>query len=407
MNILFISGGMTFGKSVYKYGLSFGNKVFKALDVDRNKITVIYLANHSREKTELSQLLGNSCVKIISMQKKPCSRMSHRINRIWCFIMNTPVQYRQSYSLEMKNKIRDMDKQDLFDVVIYDGYNVAQYADCIKKLPKILFLGDSVVLGSQEMLKSSVLRIFDRLELLRHLDITKNAERHNYTDFERCIVFTEKDKDIIFQLSPALNIDVLPYCVDTQYFRKKTLEDKNIIIFKGIMWTEHNADAVYYLCKDIFPLIRKKNRDIVLLLIGGIVRKELRNLVQGNSNIKLVDFVEDTRPYLDRATVFVSPMRIGSGMNNKVLEAMSMSKAIVTTEFGNRGINLKDGLEGIVCRDKYKFADAVIELLEDKEKREMLGRNARIKAEKEFSIKVFSDRLNAIIVSVKNSHRHA
>ena len=105
----------------------------------------------------------------------------------------------------------------------------------------------------------------------------------------------------------------------------------------------------------------------------------------------------DIKPYLDRATVFIAPIRIGSGMNNKLLEAMSMAKAIVTSEYGNRGIGLKNGLEAVVCRDKYEFAKGVLSLLADKERRDFLGKNARVKAERDFSAEIYSCKLQEII----------
>ena len=404
MNILYISSGITFGRDKYKYGLTFTYRTLKALNMHSNKITLICLAEFDEKNAESFQLLNELCSDIILVKKKVFNRrLLHRMLRIYCFIANTLIEMRPSRSLQMRDKIKSMDRPDLFDLTIYDGYDLVQYADCIKKLSKILYLSDSITLRAQEALKSSSLSIINRMEFMRWMNKIKNFEKHNYTSFAKCIVAAERDKDTILQLNPKVDITVLPFSVDTEYFKKKGTENKDIILFVGILWTEPNVDAINYFCNEIFPLIRKKNKDVILLLLGGAVKKEIKRLPIKDPKIKLIDFVEDVRPYLDRATVFISPMRIGSGMNNKVLEAMSMSKAIVTTEYGNRGIGLIDGWDSVVCRDKYKFAESVIELLEDKEKREFLGRNARIKAEKEFSTDTYSHRLNAIIESVKNS----
>jgi len=403
LNILYISSGITFGRDKYKLGLVFSYRVIRALHMKGHKITLVCLSGPDKKDTESSNHLKPFCSNIILAERKSCKgRLAHRALRLYCFITNTYMEAYLAKSQDMKNKIISMDNPDLFDIAIYDAYDLVQYSGCIRNIPKILYLGDSITLRAQEMMKSKYLNLISRMEIRRCMDRIKGIEKNCYTDFAKCIVAAEGDKKAILGLNSKLNIEALPFSVDTVYFKKTKPEEENIILFTGILWTEHNCDAVLYFCNEILPLIRRKNRDAVFILVGGAAREEIKKCAKKDTRIKLVDFVEDIRPYLEKATVFVSPIRLGAGMNNKVLEAMSMEKAIVTTEHGNRSISLKDGLEAFVCDDKFRFAEKVSELLKDKEKRRLLGQNARIKAEKEFSIEAYAGNLDKIIETVRS-----
>jgi glycosyltransferase involved in cell wall biosynthesis len=355
--------------------------------------------NSDEEEQETTSHLRELCEKVIFIKRKTCNTLSHRMLRIFCFLTNKMIDIYKNCSQEMKEKIENLVRSDKYDIVIYDSHDLIDYVDIVKRIPRVLYLLDSITLRMGEILKSPYLSAFNRLELLRLRSKIRNFEKDNYIHFSKCIVAAKKDRDTLLGLNPELDVAALPIYVDTEYFRKSSMEEDNIIIFTGVLWTEHNVDAVCYFYHDILPLIRKKNRNVSLLLVGGAARKEIRKIAAIDSRVKLLDFVEDIRPYLNRGTVFVSPMRIGSGMNNKLLEAMSMGKAIVTTEYGNREIGLKNGFEAVVCKDKYEFADGVLNLLRDREKRNFLGGNARMKAEREFSIEVYSDKLQGIIDS--------
>ena len=383
-----------------KYGFSPSCGAIEALAMNNNRITLIYLSDFSEEDLKVKSKMSELCRDVILIKRKRYNGLSHRILRINCFLKKAFIEEHKHFSSEMRARLQELDRPDKFDIAVYDNFYLVQYADCIHRLPKTLYLMDSMTLRAEEMLKSATLGFFNRLELSRFLNKTRDFEKDRYGSFAEIIVVAKKDREAIHRLNPESDIAVLPLVVDTEYFKKRFPEDENKLIFPAVLWAEHNVDAAYYFCSEIFPLIQKRNREVDLLLVGGKSRREIRKFAMNNPRIKLLGFVEDVRPYLDKAAVFVSPMRTGSGMNNKLLEAMAMSKAIVTTAHGNREIDLKNGFEGFVCNDKYEFADAVSGLLKDKEKRDLLGANARKKAEREFSREVYSQKLQALIEEI-------
>ena len=394
MNILYISSGISFGKHKYKCGINHSLNFLKALSID-NEITLVMFTDFDKE--ELRPLVGELCEEVILVRRNAYNRFAHRILRLYCFLRNELAEFYKDRSMEMKAQLEALNQPDRFDIAIYDNYSIVQYSDCINHIPKLLNLTDSMTLKSQEALKNPTIGLFNRAELVRRMGRTKELEKNDYRAFSKCIVVAKNDRDTLLELNPLLDIVVIPLHIDTEYFKKGSDEKEGLIIFTGIPWAEHNADAIHYFCADIYPLIKMKTDRVRLLLIGGRQRKEIKRLIANDPNVITLGFFDDIRPYLDHATVFISPMRIGSGMNMKMLEAMSMSKAIVATEYANRSIGLVSGREAVICRDRFEFADAVVSLLTDTDKRHFLGANARKKAEADFSIEVYARKLQELI----------
>ena len=109
------------------------------------------------------------------------------------------------------------------------------------------------------------------------------------------------------------------------------------IVFSGKMSYAANRDAALYFCAEIFPIIRKEHPPATLTLAGSGPTADLRALAaRPNSGIEVTGRVPDLRPFLARASVAVCPLRLGVGIQNKVLEAMAMGQALVATPLASR-----------------------------------------------------------------------
>ena len=112
--------------------------------------------------------------------------------------------------------------------------------------------------------------------------------------------------------------------------------------------------------------------------IGGHHRAQRRlDAVRGRDDVTLTGAVDDTRPYIAKAVVYVVPLRMGGGTRFKILEAAAMSKAMVSTSLGCEGFPVKNGQELLIADSPREFADAVIALLRDPARRAELGAHAR------------------------------
>lgn len=137
-----------------------------------------------------------------------------------------------------------------------------------------------------------------------------------------------------------------------------------------------NIEGVQWFAKNVFPRIRAVVSDTTFYIVGSRPTAAIRRLTQIDGII-VTGFVEDVRDYLVMADVYVVPLRIARGIQNKILEAMATGKSVVTTSQAFEGIKAVLGEEIISVDDEGLFAAAVIDLLQDRKKAEIMGVKAR------------------------------
>ena len=137
-----------------------------------------------------------------------------------------------------------------------------------------------------------------------------------------------------------------------------------------------NVDAVLWFTQSVLPLIRRESPETRFWAVGKSPHARLAPLA-ADPGVVLTGWVDDVRPYIAGASVYVIPLRIGGGTRLKVLEAMAMDKAIVSTTLGCEGFDLVPDQELLIADEPAEFASAVLNLLRDAECRDRMGRAAR------------------------------
>lgn len=194
---------------------------------------------------------------------------------------------------------------------------------------------------------------------------------------------SEDDAVHLRQLAPATPVHVVPNGVDLEHNRPDGTQVKpDQMVFVGQMGWFPNRDGVEWFLSDIFPRILEQRPDTRFVLVGKpgslVVPEALRH------HVTLTGFVDDVRrPILDSA-IYVVPLRAGSGTRLKVLEAMALGKAIVTTRIGSEGIRLEAGRDALFADDAAEFANAVVRLLDRPDEVVRLGAAARDAAERHY-----------------------
>jgi glycosyltransferase involved in cell wall biosynthesis len=148
------------------------------------------------------------------------------------------------------------------------------------------------------------------------------------------------------------------------------------LVFVGKMDFRPNIDGVLWFAQEVLPLIRQQAPAVRFWVVGKDPHPRLKPLAEDPA-IELTGWVEDVRPYIAGAAVYVVPLRIGGGTRLKVLEAMAMEKAIVSTTLGCEGFNLVPDQELVTADTPGDLAAAVLALLRDPDRRDRLGRAAR------------------------------
>lgn len=186
---------------------------------------------------------------------------------------------------------------------------------------------------------------------------------------------SEADAQKLRQLKHSTPISVVPNAISVADYRAK-VQPADIphpaIVFTGKMDFRPNIDAALWFVDDILPRIRMAVPDANLVIVGQKPHARLDRL-RGLPGVTLTGFVPDVKPYLAAADVYVAPLRMGSGTRFKLLEAMAMKKAIVSTHLGAEGLSVSADREMLLADSSAEFAAAVVALLGDPERRRAIG----------------------------------
>lgn len=205
--------------------------------------------------------------------------------------------------------------------------------------------------------------------------------------FDHSVFVSQKEADLFRALAPASrNITVIPNGVDSDFFSPGTISagttpaplraKKQRLMFSGAMDYHANIDGVAWFSREIFPKLRSHFSTLEFIIVGSNPTSCVKALTH-ERGILVTGFVEDIRPYYYAADICVVPLRIARGVQNKVLEAMAMGKAIVTTSAAIQGITATNGKHLLVANTPEDFIRALTDLLNDNDQRQQLGAAAR------------------------------
>jgi glycosyltransferase involved in cell wall biosynthesis len=191
------------------------------------------------------------------------------------------------------------------------------------------------------------------------------------------IAVSEADRDLLSALAPHATVCVVPGGVDTSDLAPRDeREVPGRLVFTGSMDWYPNEDAVLWFMDAILPAIRRQVPDTTLTVVGRDPSSRLR-AAAARADVQVTGTVEDVRPYVAEAAVFVVPLRVGGGTRLKILEALAMGKAAVSTTMGAEGLPLDSGRHFHRADDPSEFARAVVALLRDPGRRSALGAAGR------------------------------
>lgn len=271
---------------------------------------------------------------------------------------------------------REIIRDKKIDVLVIETLLMARYAE---KAPGTLLILDEhnlefVRAGSRlAVAKGMLARITDTLIMVR----LRRFELRMIRRFDRCLVCSQEDRDILAGRVNGDSVVVVPNAVDTdQYLPRPAVSGGVKIAFLGTLWYEPNRDAVLYFAAEILPLLRPRVPGVEFVVIGPGPSRDVTALAQ-QKDITVTGYVEDIRPHLASASVVVAPIRMGSGTRLKILTAMAMGIPVVSTTIGRQGIEASDGKDICIADDPGDFCDCILRLLTDVQFAEQISRGGR------------------------------
>jgi len=206
----------------------------------------------------------------------------------------------------------------------------------------------------------------------------RREELAAYRDADGVYLCSATDERRLLDEIPRVRTTVIPNGADVEYYQPRPADpppDGRTVVFFGTLSYVPNADGVIYFAKDIWPRIAEANPKAQCKIIGSRPPAPVQELA--GSRVELTGFVPDLRPHLASAAAVVVPLRLGGGTRLKIVEAMSMGKAIVSTTLGAEGIDASSGRDILIEDQPEAFANAVCRLLADPGLAARIGQSAR------------------------------
>ncbi len=360
----------------------------------------ISLATFYEDPAELDGLpaLQEFCDKVWTV---PYSRWRGRLNAAACLLGRAPLQNGVWHSAEMQRAIDEAIEETAPSAIYTQMFRMAQYvADAPQ--PKLLDLIDALSMNLRrrhQRERNAINRWLLRLEAER----VRQYEHEIAERFSVSVVCAPDDRDAILEGAPDLRLEVVPNGVDLEYFQPcRSTESQNgkpTMLFSGTMDYFPNADAAYHLAVEVLPRVRQTVPDAELVVLGINPRRSIRRL-DGKNGIKVTGRVPDARPFFEAADVFVSPMRCGSGMQIKNLEAMAMGLPVVTTELGSQGLMAEPGQAYVRANGPERMAESVVRLIQDKDYHASLGQAGRAYVESTHEWTAIAARLADLLAGI-------
>ena len=353
--------------------LTFGGaiRVFQMIKIaaEHHEVTILTLGTPEEEQA-LRNTFGSQIT--IYVVPNPWVRSYWRVGQLYSLFTQHSFFYKLVESTEMKNTLDRLLAENDFDIVQTEFAHTAAYN---------LSTAAVKILDSHNVEHDNFRRMYKLAHSpLRRLHYFCEYKKFRNEEHDACrrydFVFTtsKRDKIILDGEVPEIPKYVIPNGVDSSYFipSQETPEPYSLV-FTGAMSYVPNYDGMLYFLDEIFPLVLQQEPKSKIYIVGSKPPKELRR--RASNNVIITGYVDDVRPYVNRSSVYVVPLRIGGGTRLKVLEAMAMKKPIVTTSIGCEGIEIVNGESAIIADNPQEFADSIVQLLQDNALRQKITDN--------------------------------
>ena len=348
----------------------------------------LFCLNDEQISEDLRQKVEEQCASLHIVQ---LNKVKVYTRLLLNFLGNKPMQVAYFSDQSAIGKFKQLAREINPDVCIVQLARMAEFASDLK-CRKMIDYQDAFSKGLErrKMHHSFWMQPFLNLEYRR----LKAYESRIFDLFDVSMIISAQDAALIDHPENH-RFEVIPNGVDTEHYhpepRAKTLD----LLFTGNMGYEPNINCVRYMVDEVLPLLDQEFPHLQFVAAGKEPSAELKRLK--SRHLQLTGWVNDLRSYYQQARIFVAPMQIGIGMQNKILEAMSMGLPVITSKLANNAIGAKHGKEVWIADTPEKVAEGISYLLHNTELAISIGQNARNLMIREFSWNKQNEQLNRLI----------
>ena len=395
MKILFLANKLPHAEIAGSHRLIYNRMIrLKSLG---HQIGIIALTNNNDKK--IKSTLNNIFDEVITIPFKERSL----INRINDYINPLlPAIFWKNKSNSMMKKIGEIIQKSNYEIIISEFGEMGLYLYRNPYLPaihKIVSCHRCLTDSFNKYICTSGVSFILKLKCKLQLKRVREYEFEMYNAMDHILTLTNEDRLNILNYSPQLPISVVPPGIDIKELNLTNTAKKPkypLIIMCGYFDNKSNRDAALWFIKSIWPLIFSKNNKIRCWFIGKGISHDMLKIGSQISNITMIADIDDLRPYRKSASVFINPMRLGSGLRIKILEAMGSGLPVVSTSLGAAGIPVQNGENCFIADTPKEFSDAILWILTDKKLAQKIGENGKKMVEKKYEINKCIKQLESI-----------
>jgi glycosyltransferase involved in cell wall biosynthesis len=370
----------------------FGIRVNQFLRLMAKRHRVALLTYEEPDEAEKVRAIAGLGVEVHTVPRAKSTERAKRVAQLGSVFSTRSFQRRSSYSAAMQARLDELSARERFDVIQIESSQLAGF-----RFPA----GPVVVLDEHnieyELLYrmcqtegSPARRLYNRLEFAKF----QREEVASWRALSGCVMTSAREQEIVAGLAPGTPTIVGANAVDVDFFAPSPQPPRpDRLVMTGLMHYRPNIDGAVYFVQEILPRILAVRPDTVFTIVGAGATNEVLRLA--GPNVIVTGTVPDVRPYVHEAGAFVVPLRMGGGTRLKVLEGLSMRKAVVSTSIGCEGIDVVDGEHLLVADDAEAFAAAVLRVLEHSDTAERLGVHGRQLVEERYRWVSVVERLEA------------
>jgi sugar transferase (PEP-CTERM/EpsH1 system associated) len=283
------------------------------------------------------------------------------------FVKGLPLQCGYFFNHKAAKKVNALITKHKPDMLYGQLLRTAEYIRH-KDIPKTIDYQDIFSYGMKRRadIASFVTRPIYNMEYRR----LKRYEAAIFEDFDIKTIISEPDREL-FPHEKRDEILIIPNGVDHDYFKPQEREKKYDLVFTGNMSYPPNVNAVEYFANEILPIVWKSRPETTLYIAGATPDPKVKKAA--SKRIIVSGWLDDIRDAYAQSRVFIAPMRIGTGLQNKLLEAMSMRLPAITSPLANASLGAKPDEEILIGSNAEEMAQNIITLLTDTQKAEQIA----------------------------------
>jgi glycosyltransferase involved in cell wall biosynthesis len=316
-----------------------------------------------------------------------------------------PAIFWKNYSPDMMRIIADLVERTRYDVVIAEFSEMGMYLyrnPYLSAVRKVVSCHRCLTTAFCRYVQTAGVPPMLRLKSVSQVKPLEKYEFEMYRTMDHILTLTAEDRFTLLNHAPQLPASVIPPGIDFDYLDRDVAKSTGppIILMSGYFADKSNSDGALWFAHEVWPRIAKAHPDLQLYLVGAGTDREIDRLAELDDRIVVTGAVDDLRPFREQARIFINPIRLGSGLRIKVLEAMASGLPTVSTSLGTAGMPAQNGVNCFVADTPELMAESIEWLLNDDHLSETMGRAAKQMVKDKYDIRSTVRELEKVLEEV-------